>query len=176
MRLSRSVRCGSSFAGPCLTATRQRPRPHLPAWRVVRTPRCGTQMPPGEWPRATLAIATCTRVRVLVCHSIGGGVIAAMCSRQTPTLCAHSSSDIKEAVFLGYDDALVACGSDDGRVFFYDADSGQPLLSIEADEDVANCVQVCCDTTHMPAGTTQCNPCRVTHICLCWQPVVLKTW
>lgn len=36
----------------------------------------------------------------------------------------------------------MACGSDDGRVFMYDAANGQLLLSIEADEDVANCVQV----------------------------------
>jgi WD and tetratricopeptide repeat-containing protein 1 len=30
-------------------------------------------------------------------------------------------TDIKEAVFLGQDDALVACGSDDGYVFIYDS-------------------------------------------------------
>jgi hypothetical protein len=33
-------------------------------------------------------------------------------------------TDIKEAVFLGEKDELVACGSDDGRVFIYRADTG----------------------------------------------------
>jgi WD and tetratricopeptide repeat-containing protein 1 len=33
-------------------------------------------------------------------------------------------TDIKEAVFLGQDDALVACGSDDGYVFIYNAHTG----------------------------------------------------
>ncbi len=31
-------------------------------------------------------------------------------------------------------------GSDDGRVFIYDARSGAPIIALEADEDVANCV------------------------------------
>jgi WD40 repeat protein len=34
-------------------------------------------------------------------------------------------TDIKEAVFLGADDALVACGSDDGRVFIYEGATGE---------------------------------------------------
>jgi hypothetical protein len=34
-------------------------------------------------------------------------------------------TDIKEACFLGADDGLVAAGSDDGRVFVFDAASGQ---------------------------------------------------
>lgn len=33
-------------------------------------------------------------------------------------------TDIKEAVFLGQDDALVACGSDDGFVFIYNSHTG----------------------------------------------------
>lgn len=36
----------------------------------------------------------------------------------------NSQTDIKEAVFLGQDDSLVACGSDDGYVFIYDAQTG----------------------------------------------------
>ena len=53
----------------------------------------------------------------------------------------NEQTDIKEAVFLGPDDALVACGSDDGRVFIYDAATGQCLRALQADEDVANCVR-----------------------------------
>jgi WD and tetratricopeptide repeat-containing protein 1 len=34
-------------------------------------------------------------------------------------------TDIKEAVFLGEKDELVACGSDDGRVFIYSAETGR---------------------------------------------------
>lgn len=34
-------------------------------------------------------------------------------------------TDIKEACFLGADDALVAAGSDDGRVFIFKADTGE---------------------------------------------------
>lgn len=43
---------------------------------------------------------------------------------------------------MGADDAIVACGSDDGHVFLYDAQSGALLRALQADEDVANCVQV----------------------------------
>lgn len=53
----------------------------------------------------------------------------------------NMQTDIKEVVFLGQGDQLVAAGSDDGRVFIYDAASGTPLCCLEADEDVANCVQ-----------------------------------
>lgn len=50
-------------------------------------------------------------------------------------------TDIKEAVFLGQGDRLVACGSDDGRVYIYCAETGLLLRALEADEDVANCCQ-----------------------------------
>jgi WD and tetratricopeptide repeat-containing protein 1 len=45
-------------------------------------------------------------------------------------------------VFVGRGDKFVACGSDDGRVYIYDAGSGLLLRALQADEDVANCVQV----------------------------------
>ena len=48
----------------------------------------------------------------------------------------------QEAVFVGRGDALIACGSDDGRVFIYCAETGLLLRAIQADEDVVNCVQV----------------------------------
>ena len=34
----------------------------------------------------------------------------------------------------------ICAGSDDGRVFIYDARGGAPIIALEADEDVANCV------------------------------------
>lgn len=45
---------------------------------------------------------------------------------------------------MGSQDELVAAGSDDGSVFIYDAVTGQVIKILQADEDVANCVQVCC--------------------------------
>lgn len=51
-------------------------------------------------------------------------------------------TDIKEAIFVGLHDDLVAAGSDDGSVFIYDAVTGQVVKILQADEDVANCVQV----------------------------------
>ena len=51
-------------------------------------------------------------------------------------------TDIKEASFIGQGDELVACGSDDGSVCIYRGETGQLVKVLEADEDVANCVQV----------------------------------
>ena len=55
---------------------------------------------------------------------------------------ANVQTDIKEAIFLGHNDDLVAAGSDDGNVFIYDAKTGQIVKILQADNDVANCVQV----------------------------------
>ena len=55
---------------------------------------------------------------------------------------ANVQTDIKEASFMGSHDDLVAAGSDDGTVFIYDAVTGQVVKILQADEDVANCVQV----------------------------------
>ncbi len=52
----------------------------------------------------------------------------------------NMQTDIKEATFLGGADALVAAGSDDGRVFVYCSETGRLLRVLAADEDVANCV------------------------------------
>lgn len=54
---------------------------------------------------------------------------------------ANVQTDIKEAIFLGPNDDLVAAGSDDGNVFIYDAKTGQIVRVLPADADVANCVQ-----------------------------------
>lgn len=64
---------------------------------------------------------------------------------------ANVQTDIKEATFMGSHDDLVAAGSDDGSVYIYEAATGQVVKILQADEDVANCVQVCCllaDTGH----------------------------
>jgi len=61
-------------------------------------------------------------------------------------------TDIKECAFLGDNDELVACGSDDGRVFIYNAESGQPVRILDADEDVANCVQCHPNQTVLATG------------------------
>ena len=50
-------------------------------------------------------------------------------------------TDIKEATFLGAHDQLIACGSDDGRVFIYDSITGACLRALSADEDIVNCIR-----------------------------------
>ncbi|KAL4428996.1 hypothetical protein ABPG77_006035 [Micractinium sp. CCAP 211/92] len=60
-------------------------------------------------------------------------------------------TDIKEACFLGADDALVAAGSDDGRVFIFNAATGECIRVFMADEDVANAVQ---PHPHLPVLAT----------------------
>lgn len=55
---------------------------------------------------------------------------------------ANVQTDIKEATFLGGQDDLVAAGSDDGSVYVYEAATGHVIKILQADEDVANCVQV----------------------------------
>jgi len=61
-------------------------------------------------------------------------------------------TDIKEACFVGAGDAVVAAGSDDGCVVLYDAATGTVLRALEADEDVANCVQ--CHPTEAVLATS----------------------
>ncbi|GAX77513.1 hypothetical protein CEUSTIGMA_g4957.t1 [Chlamydomonas eustigma] len=53
----------------------------------------------------------------------------------------NMNTDIKESVFVGRGDKVVACGSDDGRVYLYCSETGQLLSTLKADEDVVNCVQ-----------------------------------
>lgn len=50
-------------------------------------------------------------------------------------------TDIKEATFVGQEGAVVACGSDQGRVFLFDSLTGDLLRVLWADREVANCVQ-----------------------------------
>lgn len=45
-------------------------------------------------------------------------------------LCSAS----QEASFLGAGDALVACGSDDGKAYIYDCATGMPVKVLTADQ------------------------------------------
>jgi WD and tetratricopeptide repeats protein 1 len=47
---------------------------------------------------------------------------------------------IKEASFMGQDDAIIGCGSDNGKVFLFDSLTGELLRILWADREVANCV------------------------------------
>ena len=53
---------------------------------------------------------------------------------------ANLQTDIKEANFLGANDEVVACGSDDGFCYLFEAATGKLLKVLRADEDVVNCV------------------------------------
>eukprot|EP00210_Caulerpa_lentillifera_P004731 g4515.t1 len=53
----------------------------------------------------------------------------------------NSKKDFKECIFLGQDDTHIACGSDDGKLYIYKADSGQLINVFRADNRVVNCVQ-----------------------------------
>lgn len=50
-------------------------------------------------------------------------------------------TDIKEASFLGNNDAYIVAGSDDGRAFIWEKSTGKLANAIEADADIVNCVQ-----------------------------------
>lgn len=76
---------------------------------------------------------------------------------------ANVQTDIKEAIFMGSHDDLVAAGSDDGSVFIYDAVTGQVVNILHADEDVANCVQ--CHPT-LPVLATS----GIEHTIKLWSP------
>ncbi|KAL0042807.1 hypothetical protein WJX79_000477 [Trebouxia sp. C0005] len=76
---------------------------------------------------------------------------------------ANVQTDIKEAIFMGSQDDLVAAGSDDGSVFIYDAVTGQVVTFLQADEDVANCVQ--CHPT-LPVLATS----GIEHTIKLWSP------
>ncbi|KAL0048474.1 hypothetical protein WJX82_004068 [Trebouxia sp. C0006] len=76
---------------------------------------------------------------------------------------ANVQTDIKEAIFMGSHDELVAAGSDDGSVFIYNAVTGQVVNILQADEDVANCVQ--CHPT-LPVLATS----GIEHTIKLWSP------
>ena len=69
-------------------------------------------------------------------------------------------TDIKEAVFMGGFDNLVAAGSDDGQVFIYNADTGYPVR--------ASPIPFCHFIIVLPPWMINKSsiPCLVTTICV----------
>nr|XP_053648382.1 WD and tetratricopeptide repeats protein 1-like isoform X2 [Cherax quadricarinatus] len=57
--------------------------------------------------------------------------------------CGHcnTTTDIKEAVFLGKDGQFIAAGSDDGNLFVWDRHTTNLIRVIPGDESIVNCVQ-----------------------------------
>ncbi|KAL7636304.1 UNVERIFIED_CONTAM: hypothetical protein RMT77_013063 [Armadillidium vulgare] len=57
--------------------------------------------------------------------------------------CGHcnTTTDIKEAVFIGRNCDLIAAGSDDGNLFIWDRKTTNLVRVIEADKSIVNCVQ-----------------------------------
>jgi WD40 repeat protein len=75
-----------------------------------------------------------------------GGTLEAMVAnsmRVSQRYVGHCNmrTDIKEAVFVGQEDKVIACGSDHGHVLLFDAATGELLRLLWADTEVANCVQ-----------------------------------
>ncbi|CAM9468014.1 unnamed protein product [Chrysoparadoxa australica] len=54
---------------------------------------------------------------------------------------ANVATDIKEATFLGRSGAYVISGSDDGRFYIWDGQTGDLMTAHRADADVINCVR-----------------------------------
>ncbi|MCL4132538.1 UNVERIFIED_CONTAM: hypothetical protein GTU68_003196, partial [Idotea baltica] len=57
--------------------------------------------------------------------------------------CGHcnTTTDIKEAVFIGKNGDFIAAGSDDGNLFIWDRHTTNLVRVIEADKSIVNCVQ-----------------------------------
>ncbi|KAA0185671.1 hypothetical protein HAZT_HAZT002182 [Hyalella azteca] len=53
----------------------------------------------------------------------------------------NTTTDIKEAVFLGQSGEFVAAGSDDGNMFIWETATGNLVRIMPADENIVNCVQ-----------------------------------
>ncbi|XP_050678635.1 WD and tetratricopeptide repeats protein 1 isoform X3 [Leptidea sinapis] len=54
----------------------------------------------------------------------------------------NTTTDIKEANFLGPDGNFLAAGSDDGSLFIWSKKSGNIVRCLKADESILNCVQL----------------------------------
>ncbi|XP_066969854.1 WD and tetratricopeptide repeats protein 1-like isoform X4 [Macrobrachium rosenbergii] len=57
--------------------------------------------------------------------------------------CGHcnTTTDIKEAAFLGRDGQFIAAGSDDGNLFIWDRNTTNLVRVLPGDESIVNCVQ-----------------------------------
>ena len=54
----------------------------------------------------------------------------------------NTTTDIKEANFLGSNGQFVMAGSDDGKFFIWDRHSGNIVRVLVGDESIVNCLQV----------------------------------
>ena len=61
----------------------------------------------------------------------------------TKTFCGHcnTTTDIKEASFLGNNAEFIAPGSDDGKFFIWDKSSTNIVKVFQGDESIVNCLQ-----------------------------------
>ena len=104
----------------------------------LSTPLCAVQLPYSSFQGPMLPGLPPAR-------SAGAALEAMLadCMRTEQRFVGHCNvrTDIKEAVFVGRDDAVVACGSDNGHVLLFDAATGKLLRLLWADSEVANCVQ-----------------------------------
>ena len=53
----------------------------------------------------------------------------------------NTTTDIKEAIFLGQSGDFIAAGSDDGNLFIWETVSGNVVRILAADQHIVNCVQ-----------------------------------
>ena len=54
----------------------------------------------------------------------------------------NTTTDIKEANFLGSHGQFIMAGSDDGKFFIWDRRSGNIVRVLVGDESIVNCLQV----------------------------------
>lgn len=61
----------------------------------------------------------------------------------TQTFSGHcnTTTDIKEANFLGEEGRFVAAGSDDGKIFVWDKATSNVVRIFQGDESIVNCLQ-----------------------------------
>lgn len=53
----------------------------------------------------------------------------------------NTTTDIKEANFLGVDNRYISAGSDDGLIFFWDRETGEIVNALQGDPSIVNCIQ-----------------------------------
>ncbi|KAF2361560.1 WD40 repeat [Trinorchestia longiramus] len=76
----------------------------------------------------------------------------------------NTTTDIKEAVFLGQSGDFVAAGSDDGNLFIWETATGNLVRLMPADENIVNCVQ-CHPSTSMVVTS------GIGHTVKIWEPL-----
>lgn len=91
---------------------------------------CRGQLAP---PKLAPGLSSATDIEALTANAM----------RMTQRFVGHCNmrTDIKEAIFVGDKDEVVACGSDRGHVLLFDSHTGELLRLLWADTEVANRVQ-----------------------------------